>query len=531
VRGHFVAGPVANYILVTADAETLRVAYHEYVHVAIHRVLASVPLWFDEGLAEFYSTFEMTFDNRVRLGSVLPEHVLQLRERGLMPLATLTAIDPDSALYNEGDKSSVFYAQSWLFVHYLLLGQHGKFAGQLAAFAGQLIDGASLQEACARALNSTPERLEEELRSYASQDSFLRQLVPLSTALTPLSGVSSSVVSEADVHATLGDILLNMSRPDAATAELNAALAADGHSPAAHASLGRLLMDQGRNDEARAHLERAVASPAATWLTYFSYGTVLMGSRSQPSSDQAAATEVIEGAFRRAIELNSAAAAPYGQLAALLSQDGGRLREARDLVQRALALTPTDERFILIDAVIHINASEYAAGRGLLIRLTKARDPGVRKEATDLVAEVDRRLAETAGRTAEEAGLRLRDGSSGSREHIPLFRRLLPGEQRAAGWLTALQCSAKGVAFQGRAGSRAVRLHARRITDVVLVNHSDVQLSVRCGQKFADTVAVFTYTGSSERPDLVTGAATVVEFPPADYVPADVVPVKPSDPP
>src|SRR4026207_77345 len=63
VRGHFVAGPVVNYILVTADAETLRVAYHEYVHVVIHRVLASAPVWFHEGLAEFYSTFEMTFDN------------------------------------------------------------------------------------------------------------------------------------------------------------------------------------------------------------------------------------------------------------------------------------------------------------------------------------------------------------------------------------------------------------------------------------------------------------------------------------
>ncbi|MBK5295514.1 MAG: DUF1570 domain-containing protein [Vicinamibacteria bacterium] len=520
VRGHFVAGPVANYILVTADAETLRVAYHEYVHVAIHRVLASAPAWFDEGLAEFYSTFEMTFDNRVRLGSVLPEHVLQLRERGLMPLATLIAVDRDSALYNEGDKSSVFYAQSWLFVHYLLLGQHGKFAGQLAAFAGQLIDGASLREACARALNSTPERLEEELRSYASQDSFLRQLVPLSTALTPLSGVSSSVVAEADVHATLGDILLNMSRPDAAAAELKAALAADGQSPSAHASLGLLLMAQGRNDEARAHLERAIASPAATWLTYFSFATVLMDSRSQAPLSQTATTAV-EGALRRAIELNPAAPEPYGQLARLLSQDLVRLQEARQLIRHALVLAPTEEQYILVDAVIRINSREYAAARTSLTRLTRARDSDVRKEAMDLVAEIDRRLAETAGRTAEDAGLRLRDGSSVLPDRIPLFRRLLPGEQRAAGWLTALQCSENSVAFLGRAGSRAVRLEARRITDVALVNHSDAHLSVRCGQKFVNTVAVFTYTGP-ERPDVVTGTAIALEFPPADYVPPDV---------
>ncbi len=344
VSGHFVAGPVTNYILVSAGADTLRVAYHEYVHVAIHRVLASAPAWFHEGLAEFYSTFEMTFDNRVRLGSVLNEHVLRLRERGLMPLATLFAVDRDSALYNEGDKSSVFYAQSWLFVHYLLLGQHGKFAGQLAAFAGQLIDGASLQDACAGVLNSTPERLEEELRAYASQDSFLRQLVPLPAALTPLSGVSSSVVSPAEVHATLGDSLLNMSRPDRAAAELEAALAADGQSPSAHASLGLLLMAQGRSEEARTHLERAIASPAATWLTYFSYATVLMGSQGQPLGK--AATTEAEGALRRAIELKPTAAEPYGQLAQLLSQDLSRLREARQLIQQALVLAPNEEQVL-----------------------------------------------------------------------------------------------------------------------------------------------------------------------------------------
>ncbi len=135
--------------------------------------------------------------------------------------------------------------------------------------------------------------------------------------------------------------------------------------------------------------------------------------------------------------------------------------------------------------------------------------------------EVDRRLAETAGRTAEDAGLTLRDGSSVLPDRFPLFRQLQPGEQRAAGWLTALQCSEKGVAFVGRAGGRVVRLHARRISDVVFVNHSDVHLSVRCGQKFDNTVAVFTYTNRSERPDLVTGTATALEFPPADYVPLD----------
>lgn len=521
VAGHFVGGPTANYILMTAEGDTLAVAYHEYVHLVIHRVLAGAPAWFHEGLAEYYSTFEMTSDTRARLGTVLRPHVLLLREQGMLPLTTLMAVNQDSALYNE-DRRSSFYAQSWLLVHYLLLGQQGKYVSRVAAFVGQLADGVPVEKACEQALGTTPTALEEELWAYAQQESYLRQLVTLPSAVAPLERVSPSVVSEAEVRATLGDVLLNMSRLDQARLELAAALAADGQSAAAHAALGQLLMRLGRIAEARAHLEQAVASPAASWLTYSAYATALISALPNQPVEQATRDRlVIERVLRRAIELSPESAAPYAQLAGVLSQDRARLEQARELIRRALALAPGEEHYLLTDAVIRINSRDYATVRGRLIRLTRARDSDIRTQATDLVAEVDRRLKETDGRTAEDVGLRLRDGIAPP-EHFPLFRPRQSGQQRAAGWLTSIECTGGGAWFLGRTGNRQVRLHATRLADVALVTYGDARLTARCGQTFSDTVAVFTYTADAARGDLVSGTAVAIELPPSIYVPAHV---------
>jgi hypothetical protein len=49
---------------------------------------AAVPLWFNEGLAEYYSTFDVQDgDRKVILGDLVDNHVLYLRENKLVPRA------------------------------------------------------------------------------------------------------------------------------------------------------------------------------------------------------------------------------------------------------------------------------------------------------------------------------------------------------------------------------------------------------------------------------------------------------------
>ena len=103
--------------------------FHEYVHLLVGNALAEVPTWFNEGLAEYYSTYQMLGEREATLGRVHENHVFALRER-FIPLTELLAVDHRSPLYNEGDRRNIFYAESWSLVPYLLLA---------AARQGQLV--------------------------------------------------------------------------------------------------------------------------------------------------------------------------------------------------------------------------------------------------------------------------------------------------------------------------------------------------------------------------------------------------------
>ena len=61
--GMYVGGTDANYIALRLDVslnqetyEPFEPVYHEYVHYLTRRLIASLPLWMVEGLAEFYGT-------------------------------------------------------------------------------------------------------------------------------------------------------------------------------------------------------------------------------------------------------------------------------------------------------------------------------------------------------------------------------------------------------------------------------------------------------------------------------------------
>lgn len=129
VAGYFQGGEDVNYITLTTEKSSedqpFRVIFHEYVHLLIDNTIgATVPVWFNEGLAEYYSTFDITNDNhKVILGDLIRNHVLYLRESKFVPLRTLFAVDQKSPYYNEGNKMNIVYAESWMLMHYLLQGK------------------------------------------------------------------------------------------------------------------------------------------------------------------------------------------------------------------------------------------------------------------------------------------------------------------------------------------------------------------------------------------------------------------------
>src|SRR6185369_14442137 len=84
IAGYFQPGPDVNYITLTTEVrgqqDPFTVIFHEYTHLLINNTFPSAPVWFNEGLAEYYSTFSITDDQKVVLGIPIASHVFRLRE-------------------------------------------------------------------------------------------------------------------------------------------------------------------------------------------------------------------------------------------------------------------------------------------------------------------------------------------------------------------------------------------------------------------------------------------------------------------
>lgn len=84
---------------------------HELTHALLHSVLKDVPLWLDEGLAEYY---EIPPENK----GVNPQHVEQLRKD------IQNEFNPDlirlEMLDEVGKMNRAEYREAWAWVHYLL---------------------------------------------------------------------------------------------------------------------------------------------------------------------------------------------------------------------------------------------------------------------------------------------------------------------------------------------------------------------------------------------------------------------------
>lgn len=199
---------------------------HELVHSLLRRGDRALPLWIDEGLAEYYSN----------AGLPIREHISRLRGRLRMPLDTMfaTRLDsPQSASYD-------FYAQSWATVATLLRRNPQLFFNEF------LRDADDAPAAVAAHFRLTPRELELEMRKVSA---------PASSVLinTPSQPLIESPASRADVLLELGNLLAAVRGRDTdAERHFRAAIETDRENGTLSLRLAEhLLRDHGCASEAR----------------------------------------------------------------------------------------------------------------------------------------------------------------------------------------------------------------------------------------------------------------------------------------
>lgn len=275
VNGYFLPQADANYIALNGDTSYARpreTLFHEYTHYVMRNNFGTLPTWFNEGIAELYSTF-LVENGEAKIGLAVREHVYWLRRHSLIPLRQLFTIDPHAAEYNEGERRGVFYAQSWALVHYLMIGNPER----LPQVKRYLAEEPLAETAFADAFGATAyETLESELTAYVRQTIFALQKLPAEPL--PTGALASRQLDHPEVLYRLGDLLAHQldDRHADAVEHFQAALAVQPDHALALSGMGYVAENEGRTDDALAFYERAAAAAPDHYLPAYRLGTLLL---------------------------------------------------------------------------------------------------------------------------------------------------------------------------------------------------------------------------------------------------------------
>ncbi len=340
--GVFVDAPDRGWVALRMDVARFRegddtwdnpylIVFHEYVHLVLRLNFESLPAWLDEGLAEFWGNTIIEGD-RVYEGRHVPYHLQTLRQRTPMSLAALFAVAHGSPEYSEQDRATIFYAQSWALVHYLVLGSDER-QGQINRFAALLQAGKPAAVAAKEAFGDT-EALDRELQAYVRRPVF-RYRRRMARLEVKEEAWTARRLSEAESLALRAGLHVAMGRAAEARDLAGRALSLDPGTASAHESLALLAWREGKRSEAREALARATALPGASDYAHYLYGHLLWESLEGPES-----LPRVEASFRRATELNPSFAGAHASLARAMAARGAPLAETLPLAVRAARLEP-----------------------------------------------------------------------------------------------------------------------------------------------------------------------------------------------
>jgi tetratricopeptide (TPR) repeat protein len=538
VAGYFQSSADVNYITLSADRQRARspyaLAFHEYVHLLVRNSFPRAPLWFNEGLAEFYSTFEISDGNRkVKLGLPIRNRILTLRRRELLPLSTLFGVDDQSPYYNEQAKRDIFYAESWALVHHLLNGRAASRRAQLLRYLELLAAGQQNDDAFRQAFQIEPAALENELRQYVQQGRYVEQAITFERPLEFNTEMTSAVLSEAEAQFYLGDLLLHTNRIEAAEAYLLESLRLDENLAGSHASLGMLRLRQNRFAEAIKYLERAVALDPQNYLAHYTYADAL--SREGMASDNALegyyspeVLSVMRAELKKAIELAPRFIESYRLFALVNLVMNEQLDEAGAMLKRAISFAPQRRELGFLLAQIHLRQDDFQAARALLTPLLQQSDsPRLRTQAQALLdtvttrEELARRLKAAAAQAelnAQPAGeIQPCDAPQPGPQKKPLR---FDGEQ-ICGMLVRVECDEGSVVLLIEVGERTLKLRNDALNRIRFVTYtSDVKGQIGCGLREPATPVLVTYrSGKEQQRAHVDGEVLAIEFIPKNWNP------------
>jgi tetratricopeptide (TPR) repeat protein len=291
--GLYLSGLERDYIVTHAGGELPRVVTHEFVHFLLNQTPAPLPRWFEEGTAELYSNTQINA-KRVRIGKEIESHMNLLLARPWLSASQLAAERPAATPdreQNQEQAESMFYAESWAFVHMLNLDR--GYRDHMPEFVKLLTEGREGADAFRTAFGR------DFAKALADLPSYLKKIRSVQLDIPPPARpdiVAAERVSEVDALLLQGDVALRRGLAEKARGLFEQAAREHPDSATAEAGLGMLAMTQNGPGDARRHLERALQLDDKDPGILFEYALL--------ERDAGAGTERVRELLQKVIALN-----------------------------------------------------------------------------------------------------------------------------------------------------------------------------------------------------------------------------------
>ncbi len=355
MSGVFLGGSERSLVALDASAyeSSYRVVFHEYIH-KLMSARAFVPPWFNEGMAEFYST-ATTKGLEAQLGSPIENHIYYLRDHKMMPLEQLFAVTHDSTEYNEREKQGVFYAQSWLFVHYFMFSENMNRGRELSRFIERLSKGDTPAQAFPTAFGMDIETAEKQLQAYVRRQTFPQFNITFKS-VTPVEQAQVEPARESDLEYYLGSVLSLQKRYADAEPHFRHAAELDPASSLPYEGLGYAALHQDDTERARAAFAEAIKRDSKSYMAQYLFASASM--RTATSITPPGVKEALE----KAVALNPAFVPPYYMLASI-AMGKQNAQEATEWTNRGLKVAPQDGHLRYMLASAQMTGGQYDLAR------------------------------------------------------------------------------------------------------------------------------------------------------------------------
>lgn len=369
--GLFLKTQDQNYVLVRLDAENeehpFAVIYHEYTHFEFSSAAAYMPLWLNEGLAQFFENSEIR-EKDVRLGEPSAESVMTLRQSSFIPLPVLLKVDAASPYYHQEQKGTIFYAESWALTHMLMMNDRLQKTAHVDDYL-RLLANHQDPVAAAQQVWGDLKKLQDTLFYYIQKNSYT--YLTLNSAAAPIdeSSWTARPLTPVEADAARAGVLVGVGRFPDAHALLDSVLKQDPNNAQACEDMGMMALRQNDHDEALKWFSQAVKSDSKSYLAHYYFAAMSM-SAGDSGNDQ------VESSLRQVIALNPNFAPAYAQLAIFYGMRREHMDDALKFITKAVQLDPATIGYRINAASVLENMGQFdEAEKVLQTALKVARSP------------------------------------------------------------------------------------------------------------------------------------------------------------